>query len=149
VNLRLGWQTGSTTAIQIRLYVVTTVVKNITDTLFFDGSCPLCRREVAVLNKIKFESLHLVDIHHLDRRSSDDIPDDETLLRTLHLQTADGEFLKGLDATVKSWSHTPYGWVFKPLHWPVIRPIASHIYKIWAARRFERIYGCSKLEVNP
>ncbi|GGY72682.1 thiol-disulfide oxidoreductase DCC family protein [Marinobacter zhanjiangensis] len=111
------------------------------DMLFYDGQCPLCRREVNTLRRLERGGLGFVDIH----RQPDDgplAPGREALLRRLHLVTADGTWHIGLDATVRAWSHTPAGWLFRPLTWPLFRPLAQVVYERWADRRYRRRYAC-------
>lgn len=110
------------------------------DTLYYDGQCPLCLREIRTLRRLGRGGLALADIHHL---ADPALPRREQLLRTLHLRTATGEWLTGVEATVRAWSHTPWGWLFRPLLWPGIAPLARRLYRAWAARRYRRRYGCT------
>ncbi|WP_051207757.1 thiol-disulfide oxidoreductase DCC family protein [Saccharospirillum impatiens] len=109
------------------------------NTLYFDGSCPLCAKEIRLLRRLCDDGLALRDIHDLPDSHQ---PDREVLLRTLHLQTTDGDWVTGLNATVSAWQHTRVGWVFRPLLWPGVKTIASRVYRRWADRRFDRRY-CS------
>jgi predicted DCC family thiol-disulfide oxidoreductase YuxK len=108
------------------------------DTLYYDGQCPLCNREMAKLGQLCDANLQLRDIHSLT--AGEDLPDRETLLRTLHLKTANGELLTGIDANVMAWQHTRLGPLWRWLRWPVIRPLADRVYRIWAERRYRRLY---------
>ncbi len=115
-------------------------------TLFYDGRCALCSKEMRLLTRLKRPDLHLLDIHTSDL-SQWQLPPIETpgltattqLLSVLHLRTAEGRWLLGLDATVAAWSYTPLGWLFKPLRWPLIRPIADTFYTRWAQARACRL----------
>jgi predicted DCC family thiol-disulfide oxidoreductase YuxK len=107
------------------------------DTLYYDGQCPLCKREVGRLREIS-SGLALCDIHDLDDAG---LPSRDQLLRQLHLRTAKGEFLTGLEANVAAWQHTRIGWLWRVLQWPLIRPVASRCYNLWARRRYQRLYG--------
>lgn len=109
------------------------------DILYFDGSCPLCTKEVRLLRRLADDGLALLDIHHLPDSHQ---PDRVTLLRTLHLQKAGGSWVTGLNATVGAWQHTGFGWLFRPLLWPGVVSVASMLYRRWANRRFDRRY-CS------
>lgn len=109
------------------------------ETLYFDGLCPLCAKEVRQLRRLADDGLVLRDIHQLPDTHQ---PDRATLLRTLHLQTASGDWVTGLSATVRAWQHTSFGWVFRPLLWPGLVAISSRAYRAWAGRRFNRRY-CS------
>lgn len=112
------------------------------DILFYDGQCPLCRREIATLQRPERGNLSFVDIH---RQPEDGplAPGREALLRRLHLVTAEGIWYTGLEATIRAWSHTPLGWLFRPLGWPLLRPVANALYSRWADRRYQRRYDCS------
>ena len=99
------------------------------DTLYFDGTCPLCQAEITQLSKLSKGSLDLVDVHDLE------LPADDAavMLKLLHLTSASGETLTGLDANVAAWQHTSWGFLFRPLRWPVVRQIADRIYSDWGS----------------
>lgn len=111
------------------------------DTLFYDGQCPLCAREIATLRKLQKGHLIFADIHQ--QTALDALPEKELLLRRLHLMTWTGEWVTGLHANVRAWSHTPVGFVFKPLLWPGIFHVARKVYERWADRRYDRKYACT------
>lgn len=111
------------------------------DTLYYDGICKLCAREIRTLRRRQLGHLEFADIHQLAPDAS--LPSRDTLLKRLHLRTAEGDWLIGLPATVRAWSHTPWGWVFRPLLWPGLRPLTDRIYQAWAERRYRRLYACS------
>jgi predicted DCC family thiol-disulfide oxidoreductase YuxK len=112
------------------------------DTLFYDGKCPLCAREIRSLRKLQNGNLIFADIHQQDGENGS-VPSHEQLLRRLHLMAWTGDWVTGLHANVRAWSHTRFGFLFKPLLWPIIFPIASRIYESWADRRYERKYACA------
>lgn len=112
------------------------------DTLFYDGNCPLCAKEIKTLRKLQQGHLIFADIHQ-QTPGNNDLPSREALLRRLHLKTWTGEWVTGLHANVRAWSHTRVGFAFKPLLWPGIHPIANRIYQQWADRRYDKKYACS------
>ena len=112
------------------------------DTLFYDGQCPLCAREIRTLRKLQRGNLIFADIHE-QRDGSSTLPSHEALLRRLHLMTWTGAWVTGLQANVRAWSHTPFGFLFRPLLWPGIHGLASRIYENWADRRYDRKYACA------
>jgi predicted DCC family thiol-disulfide oxidoreductase YuxK len=111
-----------------------------TDTLFYDGNCPLCMREVRLLQRIADSGLALVDLHEVPDHAGE--PTRLEKLGTLHLRTAQGRWLTGVDATVQAWSHTRWGPFFKILRWPLVGPLADLAYRYWARKRYQRLYGC-------
>jgi len=68
-------------------------------------------------------------------------PSVDDLLRTLHLQRADGSWLTGADANVAAWETTRRGRLLRALRWPVFRPFVDFGYRIWALWRYRRLYG--------
>lgn len=107
-------------------------------TLFYDGACPLCQREMKILARRKSSRLQLVDIH----TSPDLAPEErEAMLRRLHLREADGHWLTGVDASVAAWRYSPMGWLLAPLRWPLLGRVVDAVYGRWAERRFRKLYG--------
>jgi predicted DCC family thiol-disulfide oxidoreductase YuxK len=115
----------------------------LTDILYFDGSCPLCSKEITLLKKLSNDGIAFEDIHALNADDTN-TQSQEALLRRLHLKQSTGEWLIGLDANVAAWSHTQYGFLFKILRWPVIGKIADTIYAYWADKRYQKRFECSK-----
>ena len=109
--------------------------------LFFDGRCSLCAREMALLRKYKRPGLVLVDIHTLENIDSSIR---QQMLLELHMLLSDGQWLRGVDASVSAWSFTRFGFLLQPLRWKIFAPLVDKLYKHWAARRYCNLYGeCS------
>lgn len=78
-------------------------------TVMFDGSCPLCRREVSVYRGLEpLRPLHWLDV------SADTSPvigaeDKSRFMARFHVQRPDGELLSGAQAFVALWLQLP-GW---------------------------------------
>lgn len=108
-------------------------------TLYYDGQCNLCSREIALLRRLSPESSAFADIHAITDFSR--LPSKQEMLRILHLQADSGEWFTGLDATVQIWSQTRYGIFFKFLNIPGIRQIAEWGYGRWAEKRYCRLYS--------
>ncbi|MDX1587730.1 MAG: DUF393 domain-containing protein [Oleiphilaceae bacterium] len=117
------------------------------DTLYYDGQCPLCQREMRTLERLRGNHLQLLDIHSL--APDPQRPPNQQLLYLLHLQTGSGDWLVGLPANVRAWSHTPYGPLFRPLLWPGIRQLAERVYFAWARQRYRKRYGCIPCGQDP
>jgi predicted DCC family thiol-disulfide oxidoreductase YuxK len=108
-------------------------------TLYYDGKCPLCSREIALLRRLQWRDLDFADVHSLSEYSEERR---HNMLKVLHLRDQTGRWYTGVEATVMAWSYTPYGWLFKPLRWPIIRKVVDRVYNIWAARRYAKLYAC-------
>ena len=103
--------------------------------LFYDGNCPLCSREIRLLERYKDDHLSLQNIHCVETSALAQPYSKADLLAVLHLKTEHGAWLTGLDATVTAWQHTRVGFLLKPLRWPVIAFIADWFYYRWATAR--------------
>lgn len=113
--------------------------------IFFDGQCGLCRREIN----------HYKRIAPRDQFSFIDITQDQALfkqlgltiedgLKLLHVQTSDGVIHRGVDAFIVIWQQLPYWhYLARMASFPMIKPILSLFYRIFAHWRYKRLgYGC-------
>lgn len=105
------------------------------DILFYDGKCAICSKEIKLLTRMKDPSLTLIDIHSEECSDAAVGKSALELLSVLHLKTADGKWLTGVDASVNAWRHTSIGWLLLPLRWPLIKPIVDRLYHKWASKR--------------
>lgn len=97
------------------------------DTLYYDGQCPICSREIRSLAAQSDDGLQFVDIHKADLTAVDR----EQYSRELHLQTADGLWVTGLEANVRAWQHTALAPLANVLLWRYVRPLAEFGYRLW------------------
>ena len=104
-------------------------------TLYYDGHCPLCRREINKLKKSVCEPISFVDVHEVELSKSQRTQ----FLKKLHL-FRDGDVIVGFEANLSLWRATRYGWFFLILKFPLIFHFCSAIYNIWAKVRFKARY---------
>lgn len=79
-------------------------------TVYFDGYCPLCRREVAAYRRLaSARSIRWHDIASAPPEPGRDGFDLAAALRLLHVRDTDGALRIGLDAHLCLWDHLP-GW---------------------------------------
>jgi len=110
-------------------------------TLFYDGFCPLCVREMAQLRRHDKQGvLQLVDIQQPASASAFAQIDFAEASRVLLALTADGRLLRGLDSTHAAWSAVGLGYRTAWLRWPLIRWVADKIYRYFAANRYRISY---------
>lgn len=105
-------------------------------TLYFDGECPLCAREIKILRaRASPDRLHFVDISHpaFDAESVDfTIAQMES---SLHARFDDGAWVTGLDATLWSWRAAGLGIWAAPLSWRLTRPLFNLGYRLFCRWR--------------
>ncbi len=82
-------------------------------TVLYDGSCPLCRREIAHVQGLAHRQgdagLCFVDISRAAEGDSTSAAERAALLARFHVQRADGTRLHGAAAFVAMWQRLP-GW---------------------------------------
>ena len=115
-------------------------------TIFYDGFCPLCVREMTHLRRAdKRGRMKLVDIQQPCFVQEYPHIDPDAARTILHADTADGTLLLGLDVTYRAWALASPGlfgrgfWI-APLRWPVIRWFADKAY-LWFARNRYKVSG--------
>ncbi|OAN18164.1 redox protein [Photobacterium jeanii] len=105
-------------------------------TVFYDGTCPLCAKEMAALiardgkGKIK-----TVDIYSDEFQLYPQI-DASAANTVLHALDENNQLLLGLDVTHKAWQLVGKGWLYAPLRWRWIKPIADRCYLYFAKNRY-------------
>jgi predicted DCC family thiol-disulfide oxidoreductase YuxK len=89
-------------------------------TVYFDGACPLCRREIdhyrrqaqsALVAWVDVSTCHAAELGaDLDRAAA---------LARMHVRRADGQLVSGAAAFAEIWRHLPsYAWLARLTAWP-------------------------------
>ena len=112
------------------------LAKLVRPTLFYDGACPLCSREVSRLAEVCAGSIHFMDVHDMDLANDEKIP----LLKRLHLWLPSGQMLQGLEANLEVWRLAGGHPLVRILSLPVIHSIADVGYRFWAWARYKVRY---------
>jgi predicted DCC family thiol-disulfide oxidoreductase YuxK len=78
-------------------------------TVFYDGGCPLCRREIAHYRRIDRRSaIDWVDIMDDDGALDAAGLDLATAMRRIHAREPDGHLVTGVDAFAAVWRRLPW-----------------------------------------
>ena len=106
-------------------------------TVFFDGACPLCQREIAYYQRLDRESkIRWVDV----ASSTAECPDgycQRDLLRRFHVQCEQGHIHSGAAGFARMWAALPGVWryVGKVALWPPITALLELAYKAFLPLR--------------
>ncbi len=105
-------------------------------TLYYDGDCPLCAREIDWLRRrADSAKLQLADIRASDFDSKALGYSMAQLQNLLHARFADGQWVTGLDATYWSWTAAGHIWLARPLAWRWLRPALDDLYQLFCRLR--------------
>ena len=103
--------------------------------LFFDGDCPLCRREIAIVRRLNRQNrVKFTDIADPRFNAESTGKFMQQLMDEIHGRRSDGTWLVGVDAFRELYSTIGFGAVV----WPTRLPGISHALEIgygWFAKR--------------
>lgn len=109
-------------------------------TVFYDGTCPLCAKEMnALKQRDTKQQIKTVDIYS-DAFADYPQIDPDQANTILHALNEKDELLLGLDVTHRAWQLVGRGWLYAPLRWRIIKPIADWLYLKFASNRYRVSY---------
>jgi predicted DCC family thiol-disulfide oxidoreductase YuxK len=104
--------------------------------LLYDGECPLCTREVALLRRrdergrIEFEDIAAPGFdatrYGLDQRS---------VMARIHGVLPDGTLIEGMEVFRRAYTAVGLGWLLAPSRWPGIGRLFDAAYRVFARNR--------------
>jgi predicted DCC family thiol-disulfide oxidoreductase YuxK len=115
---------------------------------FYDGGCPLCRREIAHYQRIdRAGRISWVDINANPQVLTAYNLSREQAMKRMHVRETDGSMVSGARAFIALWQRMPR---YRPLAWlvslPAILWIAERVYDVFARWRWRDRCGnaCDK-----
>ncbi|NOH73197.1 DUF393 domain-containing protein [Vibrio pectenicida] len=109
-------------------------------TLFYDGTCPLCVKEMrSIRHKDTHSQITTVDIYS-EAFSTYPYIDPTEADKILHAIDENGKLWLGLDAAYRAWHILGRGWMYAPLRWRFIKPLADRLYLYFANNRYRISY---------
>ncbi|MAH78608.1 MAG: thiol-disulfide oxidoreductase [Rickettsiales bacterium] len=114
-------------------------------TVFFDGKCNLCSKEINYYKKRDLEKkFHWIDITLAkDKLKNYGISYNESLM-FLHIINKKGQTQVGVQAFITIWSELKYWRVLaKIINLKPINVLTNFLYQYWAKKRFSKLkYKC-------
>lgn len=105
-------------------------------TLFYDGLCPLCQKEVAWLKRLNRRGgLGFQDITDADFEPSLYGKSFEDFMAEIHGIYPDGRLIKGMAVFRAAYRAVGLGWLFAPTSWPLLEPLFDRVYLLFAKHR--------------
>ena len=114
-------------------------------TVYFDGKCGLCTKEIRYYQKIAPAVLFSwCDIAHDPSSLAPLGISQADALRWLHARDGDGKIHIGIDAFILIWQQLHIGWRALAIlaNLPILHPMLGWLYQRFAAYRFARLDHC-------
>ena len=108
-------------------------------TIFFDGGCPLCKREVDFLQSRNQKGyLSFIDINtsdfYLDLKYGITY---KQAMERIHALKSDGSVIKDIKVFQEAYTLIGLGWIYTPTKFPIFDKFIEFIYGIWAKYRLK------------
>lgn len=118
--------------------------------VFFDGDCPLCRREINWLRKRdRQDNVRFTDIA---ARDFDPSPTGKTLtelMARIHGRLPTGELIEGVEVFRRLYTAVGLGWLVAPTRLPLVRQLLDAGYRLFARYRLRLTGRCSAQSCGP
>jgi predicted DCC family thiol-disulfide oxidoreductase YuxK len=111
--------------------------------VFYDGGCPLCRREVALLRRLDRRGrVRFVDIDAPGfEAAAIDAPGD--LMARIHARGPDGAWVTGVEVFRQIYALLGFGPLVALTRLPGLSPLLDALYAIFARNRVRWLGRCS------
>ena len=108
-------------------------------TIFFDGECPLCKREVDFLqSRNKNNYLKFIDINCSDSKLEINYGITfKQAMERIHALKSDGSLIKDVEVFQEAYSLIGLGWIYAPTKLPIIDKFIELMYGLWAKNRLK------------
>ena len=105
-------------------------------TVYFDGSCPLCRAEIGYYRrKDSLEALSFIDVSKPDAAVPVGLTQSRAMER-FHVRAGNGELLSGAAAFVELWVRLPrWRWAARAAAIPGVLPVLEMSYRLFLRGR--------------
>ena len=108
-------------------------------TIFFDGDCPLCLREVDFLqsrNQKGYLEFININCSDFDLYINHEITYKKAMER-IHALKSDGSLIKDIEVFQEAYELIGLGWVYAPTKLPIINKLVEFLYGLWAKYRLK------------
>ena len=104
--------------------------------LLYDGDCPLCSREVAMLRRR--DARGRIEFEDIARPGFDPARyglDQRTVMARIHGVLPDGRVVEGMEVFRRAYGAVGLGWLLAPSRWPGIGRLFDAAYRSFARNR--------------
>ena len=112
--------------------------------VFFDGDCPLCRREIGMLRRLdRRHKIRFTDIAAADFNPDAIGIDGARLMEEIHGRLPDGTWLTGVEVFRRLYAAVGLGWCVPVTRLPGIAHLLDAGYRIFARNRLKWTGRCT------
>jgi predicted DCC family thiol-disulfide oxidoreductase YuxK len=112
--------------------------------IFFDGNCPLCRREIHLLRRWdRRGKLRMTDISTPDFQAVDVGKTQDALMAEIHGRLPDGTWLTGVEVFRRMYTAVGWGPLASVSRLPLVSHVLAWSYAIFARHRLRWTGRCS------
>jgi predicted DCC family thiol-disulfide oxidoreductase YuxK len=112
--------------------------------VFYDGECPLCRREINFLkSKDRKGRIRFSDLQNLQLNTPEIPRTYDQLMAEIHGRFPDGTWVTGVEVFRRLYDAIGWTWVVAPTRWPLIRNVLNVGYRFFAKRRLALTGRCN------
>ena len=103
---------------------------------FYDGDCPLCRREIAFLRRRdRRGAIEFVDIAAPAFDAAAAGRDRDRLMAEMHVRLPDGRWATGVEAFRQIYARVGFGWLVPITRLPGLKQLLDAAYRVFARNR--------------
>src|SRR5688572_13225184 len=112
--------------------------------VFYDGGCPLCRRETGMLRRRdRHGRVRFTDIDAADFSLGPDGRTYEELMAGIHGRLPDGTWIQGVEVFRRLYAAAGFRRLVRASRWPFVAPLLDLAYRIFARNRLRPTGRCS------
>ena len=113
--------------------------------VFFDGDCPLCLKEIRMLQALDRKRGRIVftDIaaSDFDAVGTTGLTQDQ-LMAEIYGRMPNGELVTGMEVFRQLYGAVGLGLLFAPTKWPILKPAFDSLYSMFARNRLKLTGRC-------
>jgi predicted DCC family thiol-disulfide oxidoreductase YuxK len=113
--------------------------------VFFDGGCPLCRREIDLLRRR--DRGHRIRFTDIDAEAFDPAAvgkSRDELMAEIHGRLPDGSVIRGVEVFRRLYSAVGFGWLVAPTRLPGVSGLLNLAYRLFAKNRLKLTGRCQE-----
>jgi predicted DCC family thiol-disulfide oxidoreductase YuxK len=112
--------------------------------VFFDGACPLCRREIAMLrNRDRHGRIRFTDIAAPDFPANEGGKSKDELMARMHGRLPDGTWIDGVEVFRRMYAAIGFGPLVALSRLPLVSTVLDWGYAAFAKRRLRLTGRCN------